>query len=239
MGLIKSGMAPTRLVPFSLKDIEQQARAIVTAARDQADALLAAAQQEAQRLCAEASQSGQAEGHRLGNAEGLTAGAAQGKDQALAEQREKLASLIQTLGEVLIQIDAERSRLSAEATADVVRLAITIARKVCNLYGSADPKCAIANVEHAVSRVVAAADLRVAVHPSQHKALQDVLADMRLRLPVLQHAQIVDDATLAPGGCRIHTAGGLIDADLNQQIDIIAAEMLSETETVQAPGTSP
>jgi len=37
---------------------------------------------------------------------------------------------------------------------------------------------------------------------------------------------IVDDDSLAPGGCRIATAGGLIDADLDEQINRIAADLL-------------
>jgi flagellar assembly protein FliH len=227
MGLIKSEAAPTRVIPFSLRDIEQQARAIIARAREQADELLAEAQQEARRLHADARAAGTEEGRRAGHAAGLQAGTAQGNAAALAEQREKLSMLIQSLAQVLAEIDTQRAHLAAEATADVVRLSLAIARKVSRLHGAATPEPLLANVADAVHRVITAADLRIAVHPTQRDTLQAALPNLGMALPKLAHALIVDDASLTPGGCRIYTAGGLIDADLDQQIDHIAAALLA------------
>ncbi len=47
MPLIKSSLAPVTLRPFSLRDIENQARAILLRAQQQAEQLIAAAQAEA------------------------------------------------------------------------------------------------------------------------------------------------------------------------------------------------
>lgn len=227
MGLIKSERAPAHMTPFSLRDIEQQARAIITRAREQAEALLAEAQNEAQRIHEEARRAGDADGRRAGQEAGLTAGTAQGNAAALAEQRETLSALAKALAAVLAEIDTERSRLASEATADVVRLSLAVARKVCRLHGAAAAEPLMANVTEAARRVVSAADLRVAIHPSQRDTLAAALPQLGVRLPALTHVEIVEDATLAPGGCRIYTAGGLIDADLDHQVDRISAELLA------------
>jgi flagellar assembly protein FliH len=235
MGLIKSEAAPTRVIPFSLRDIEQQARAIVARARQQADELLVEARQEGQRLQAEARVAGMEEGRRQGHTEGLKAGTASGNAAALAEQREKLSLLIQSLAQVLAEIDTQRAHLAAEATADVVRLSLAIARKVSRLHGAATPEPLLANVADAVHRVINAADLRVAVHPTQRDTLQAALPNLGMTIPKLAHAEIVEDAKLSPGGCRIYTAGGLIDADMDQQIDHIAAALLGAAVTPSTP----
>jgi flagellar biosynthesis/type III secretory pathway protein FliH len=68
--------------------------------------------------------------------------------------------------------------------------------------------------------------VRIAIHPSQRAALIELLPQLKMQWPTMQHAELVDDATLAIGGCRVFTHGGAIDADLNQQLDRIEAELM-------------
>jgi flagellar biosynthesis/type III secretory pathway protein FliH len=42
--------------------------------------------------------------------------------------------------------------------------------------------------------------------------------------------QVIEDASIAPGGCRVFTTQGEIDADLDRQIDRIAADLLPVQE---------
>ena len=46
MGLIKSASAPSAMIPFSMKDIENHARALIARAKEQAEAILIEAQNE-------------------------------------------------------------------------------------------------------------------------------------------------------------------------------------------------
>src|SRR4051812_42609830 len=104
MGLIKANSAPTAMVPFSMKDIEEAARNTLLRARRQAEELLAAAQAEAETLKESARRDGFAEGKRDGLARGAEEGREAGREQALAEHRAKLTELIGGLGESLGQI---------------------------------------------------------------------------------------------------------------------------------------
>ena len=239
MGLIKSHSAPAAIRAFSLRDVEEHARMIIERARKQADALLAEAQREADRLhdrsFCDGSDAGRAAGHDVG----FQAGVIEGKAAGLEEQRQQLATLTATMNAVLSQIEAERAKLAADASADLIRLALAIARKVCHRYGESAPASAIANVQHAAARVVAADDLRIAIHPSQQQAMEEALPALVMQLPMLEHVRIVEDATVSPGGCRVHTAGGLIDADLDQQIDLISAELLADPSTTGLMPTAP
>ena len=49
---------------------------------------------------------------------------------------------------------------------------------------------------------------------------------LQIEWPALGQAQIVDDATLTPGGCRVFTEHGQIDADLEQQLDRVVGGLM-------------
>src|SRR4051794_5596472 len=97
MGLIKSNVAPVTLTTFSLKSIEDQARAILVRAQQQAEQLLAAAQTEAEELKHHAHALGSAEGMAEGRARGLQEGKEAGHKQALAESKAQLAQVVVAL----------------------------------------------------------------------------------------------------------------------------------------------
>ena len=46
---------------------------------------------------------------------------------------------------------------------------------------------------------------------------------------------VVEDAALAPGGCRVHTRGGKIDASLDAQLDRITADLMPAPEEAGVP----
>ena len=231
MGVIKAEQAPVAGVqPFSMRDIETAARMILLRARRQAEQVLAEAQTEAAAIKKQAHADALAEGKREGLARGLDEGRKQGRDESLKEQRESLAGLVGALADATGQLDASRVALEAEAKQAVVRLALAIAERVTKRQGALDPQVALANVDEALKLVVSAADVRIAVHPSHKVALADVLPRLQAQWPNLRHVEIVADATLTPGGCRLYTGGGQVDGDLQLQLDRIAAELVPASE---------
>src|SRR5688500_15379096 len=194
MGLIKSEKAPAALTPFSMKDIENQARAILARAREQAEALLEAAQAEGETFKKAAREQGYVEGKKDGLAKGLEEGRMAGAQQALGDHRAQLTQVVKTL-----------TQTAAEAMKLVGR----------------------------------AADVRVALHPTQKQVLTDALPRLQMKWPALQHVELVEDPLLAPGGCRIYSNGGEVDADLDAQLDRVVADLLPAPGDlpVPSPGT--
>src|SRR5947208_17037157 len=113
-----------------MKDIENQARAILLRARQQAEQLLAAAQEQGDQLRQEAKALGAAEGKADGLARGLEEGRKSGHQQALNEHKAALTQVVNSLSAATKELDASRLKLETDATAEVVRLAISIARRV-------------------------------------------------------------------------------------------------------------
>jgi len=226
MGLIKSDSAPVTLSPFSMADIERQAKTILLRARQRADQLLAAAQAEAETLKQEARALGLIEGRRQGTAQGLEQGRQAGQQQALSEQRAQLQQAFGALSGAMNAINQGRCELEAAALSEVVQLAIAIARRVTKRQGLIDPRVLMANLGDAMKLVAKAADVRVAIHPMQRRTLDAALPQLSLAWPSLQHIKVIEDPSLQPGGCRVFTENGEVDGDLEGQLDRIAEELL-------------
>jgi len=213
-----------------MNDVEKVAKGILLKAKLQAEQLIAWAMEEAERLKEEARQDGSREGFEHGHAEGVRHGTEAGRQQALQQHGSELTSLLSTLSDSLGQIDAHRHAIESDATTEVVKLAIAIARRVTKRQAAVDPAVLEANISSAMKLAVGAADLRIAIHPDQRATLQEALPRLKLAWPGLKHVDLIDDPAIAPGGCRLYTGHGTIDADLNGQLDRVIADLMPATD---------
>jgi flagellar assembly protein FliH len=234
MGIIKSESAPPTLSPFSMTDIENAAKRILLRAQTQAEQLLTAAQVEGREIRDKAFAAAVVDGRKEGLAQGTKEGHQAGHAAAVAAQKDQLAKLITTLTAGVASLEESRLKLESDGTAEVVKLSIAIAERVIKRQAAIDPAVLTANLADAMKRVVHAADVRVAIHPAQKKSLQDVMPRLQLDWPNLEHVELIEDATLAPGGCRVFTTQGQVDADLGEQLGRIVAELMPAAESAGA-----
>lgn len=234
MGLIKASNVPPSVSPFSMADIEDAAKRILLRARQQADQLLAAAQTEAEELKAAAKAQGTADGLREGTAQGLAQGKQAGQQQALAEHKAELQKAIAALNDAAAKLNTSRADLHSMALQEVVKLAIAIARRVTKRQGLLDAPVLVANLEEAMKLVVTHTNLRIEIHPTQRAILDTALPQLALKWPSLKHVEIVEDASISPGGSRIVTCQGKVDADLDVQLDRVVADLLPQAQEAVA-----
>jgi flagellar assembly protein FliH len=229
MGVIKAERAKT-LTTFSMSDLEARARLLVSKAHAEADQILKDARAEAEKLKADASATGLAEGKR----KGLDEGRAQGKAQALAEAMKtegaKLAELVKALSAGLEEVNRMRLTLESDARENLLMLAVAIARKVTHREGKLDSAVVEANVHSAIQMLQTRTRVRLSIHPDQRDLIESLLPQLKLKWPTMQHVEIVDDVAVRPGGCRVESASGQINAELDEQIDRIASELVPQRE---------
>jgi flagellar assembly protein FliH len=232
MGLIKADNAPSRLQPFSMADIENQAAEVIARAKVKADRLMAEAQVQAKRIATESRSAGLRAGWKEGWKKGHEEGAKAGRELALMEHKAELASNILTLSTAAKQINQARIELESAAMKDVLDLAVAIAERVTKRQGVFDPAVAVNNVIEAMKLVSHSSDVRIAIHPANKNSLAQVLPRLKMQWPALTHVELVEDAMLAPGGCRVYTAQGEVDGDLDGQINRIVADLVPERAEV-------
>jgi flagellar assembly protein FliH len=230
MGLVKASAAPAGLTPFSMRDVEEQAKALLVRARLAAERLLAEAQREAAELKHNAHAEGFSEGKSEGLARGIQEGREAGKQQALDEHRAQLTQTVAALAAAMTDLEASRSELEAAALEEVVALAIAVARRVTKRQGTIDPAVLTENLREAMKLVVHGGDVKVAIHPAQRQALEAALPALRIEFPRLGHVELADDPAVEPGGCQIFAGGGQVDATLDEQLDRVVADLLPDAE---------
>jgi flagellar assembly protein FliH len=221
---------PAVLTPFSIRDIELQAQALLLRSRRAAEILLAEAQREGEQIKARAREEGFATGKQEGLEKGLAEGRKTGHESALAEIKPQLTKTWTALTAAVNQFEADRHDLECAGIHQVVKLAASIARRVTKLQASIDPQVLIENVKEAMKLAVAAADVRIVVHPSQRETLMNELPRLQMQWPTVKHVELIEDPAVGVGGCRILLRQGEIDARIDEQLDRVIAEVASSAD---------
>jgi len=222
MGLIKSSKLPDQVVRFSLPDVEEQARARLAHAQVEAERIIADANARAADIETSAREQGQAAGWQQGHTDGHDSGASAALDLHAARLREVIA----TFNAAAAALEEFRAQVEAAATRDAVELALAIAERITKRQGVIDPAVLLENVRAAMNVIGRTSVTRVAVNPSQRALLEEIVRQLQGDWPSLRHAEIVVDDAILPGGCRVFTSHGHVDADLQTQLDRATMKLL-------------
>jgi flagellar assembly protein FliH len=213
---------------FSMTDIEGEAAALLQKAKARAIAIGEAARVEAVAARREAYEAGYAEGKEAGLADGQREGSAQGRAEAYESEKQRVEELFQVLRGMLRAFNDDRASLAARAGGEVPQLAVAIAERVVKRAGAFDPNVCIANATAALRLVMKAHDVKLDVNPADFTLVKTLLPELTRKWPNLTHVELNEDHEITRGGCRVHTQGGLIDADLQTQLDRIASDLIPE-----------
>jgi flagellar assembly protein FliH len=225
MAVLKSTSPSPVLTPFSIKDMELQAQALLVRSRRAAELLLGEAQREGELLKAKAREEGFALGKREGTEQGLVEGRKSGHDAALAEIKPQMAKMLATLTAAVNQLDADRHDLECAGINEVVKLAAAIARRVTKRQAAIDPAVLLENLKEAMKLAVGAADVRIMIHPDQRQMLESELPRLQMQWPTVKHVSLIDDVAVGVGGCKILTRQGEVDASIEAQLDRVIADV--------------
>lgn len=143
-------------------------------------------------------------------AAGMREGEAAGRNRAAAEMQPVLERMARTIEEVA----ALRSKLRREAEADMVKLAIAIARRVIRRELAVDPEALHGLVLGALEKLQVQEVTRVRVHPSQAAAIATLLRERPGGSPV----DVVADPSGDIGAAVFETTRGNLDASVESQL---------------------
>jgi flagellar assembly protein FliH len=161
--------------------------------------------------------------------EGREEGMAQGR----AEFEKKLAGERQTSVQAVRDFAQTRESYFQRVEAEVVALALAIARKILHREAQVDPLLLAGVVRVGLDNVGAGTRVRLRVHPDQIQAWQEFFS-LQPDLPSLP--ELLGDATLGPGHCMLETELGSTDLTLETQLKEIEQgffDLLAQTPKKQ------
>lgn len=224
MALVKRAdsdrMARPALV-LDLGDLRKQAEEIERRMRDRAAEIVEQGRAERARLLAGAEDEGRATGYAKGLAQGLEEGRAKGREEAIAALSREGEGLRNGWEASLADFLTRRDEMLAEARADVLLLALMIARRVVKRVIDVDPRVVEDQLCAALSMTVRPTSLVVEVHPADAALAAQVMPDIVKRLCGSAHASLAESETLSRGSVVIRMAGGEVDASITTQVERI------------------
>ena len=142
-------------------------------------------------------------------------GIQEGEARAGAKFRQELGAERATIAQALREFAREREGYFCRVEAEVVKLAVQIARKILHREVQVDPLLLAGVVRVALDKVAAGTSVRLRVHPEHVYAWHDFFANQQELRPL---PEIRGDATLGMGQCVLETAMGTTDLTLESQL---------------------
>jgi flagellar assembly protein FliH len=144
------------------------------------------------------------------HAAGVHEGEAAGKSRAAAE----FQPVIERLARSIEETAGLRARLRREAEADLLGLALAIARRILRRELAVDPDALHGLVLAALAKLQSQEICRVRVHPAQASLVSACLQQVRSASPV----EVIADPSAEPGAVIFETDRGNLDASLEAQL---------------------
>ncbi len=147
----------------------------------------------------------------------FAAGYELGCQETRAEVEVVAESLVKSLQELVVF----RARLRQRYEQELLELALGVARKVVRAEVQARPEIWLAIIRDGIRRAVDRELVRVRVPVALASFLGASLPELRAQLDDVKELELVEDASLAAGGCVIETRFAELDVGLDTQIEQI------------------
>jgi flagellar assembly protein FliH len=215
-------------IVLDLGDLGRQAAKLRSHAEAQAETILAEARAEAARLTAGAAEAGERRGYEAGFARGQTDGTQQGRAEAAESFGQQLTELQSSWSAAAQEHDTLAKAARQEATSTALQLAAALAEKVIHRCVEHDHELIVRQVRSALDHVLEPTRVRIHIHPDDRPTLDEVLPAMVKALDVVEHAELVKDATVGRGGCVVQAGPATIDATVQTQLDRLSTLLLGD-----------
>ncbi len=144
-----------------------------------------------------------------------------GRQEGLDCAEESLGSATQALVKAAEEIIRLRESLARNNSQDLLRLVMAVSEQIVRREIAADPDIVLTIIENALQASVRADHYRVLINPAD---LENVTKQKPLFLASisgLKNLSIETDMSISPGGCRIDSEVGDVDATIETQLEAI------------------
>jgi len=141
----------------------------------------------------------------------------EGEKAARDQDAAAVRTVVEKLAQSIQELAGLRAKLRSQAEADVVRLAMAIAKRVVHRELSMDPDSVIGLVKVALEKLRLQETVRVRVHPDHVAIVKEFL----LRSAASAHIEVTGDPAVGAGGVVFETTRGEFDVSTDVQLNEI------------------
>jgi flagellar assembly protein FliH len=137
----------------------------------------------------------------------------------------QLATVIPALRQAVLEIDQAKQAWLAQWETAGVHLAVEIARRLIRGELTRQPEIPLGLIREALQLAAGGGDVRLVLNPGDHRALGSQVQLLVREMSGLGQPQVLADASLPPGGCRVETRFGSIDQTFEAQLARVEEEL--------------
>lgn len=145
-------------------------------------------------------------------------GFAQGQKDGLALGERKAEETGKQMLALLNVLSGLKEQVLRETEAEMIRLSMTVARKIVKKEVSLDPAVVRHSLDSALQFLKDKSFMRVLINPRDMKHLEAYLPEVAMEQKI-RRFELAEDSCVDPGGCVLETGFGRINAGLESQLD--------------------
>lgn len=187
------------------------------------------AQTDIESWWAQARAEAQAEAERLADvatAQGFDAGKKQGFEQAEADFQEKRLKMEGLIREAY----SEKSKIIQEAETFLLSLSVRIAERMIKDELKQHEEQLFSIVKQALRHIEEAEDITMQVSSEDYPTLLPFLEELKTYARADCELKMIPVASVAQGGCMLHTPSGSYDVTIDSQLEEIKKHLLAYSE---------
>ncbi|MDX2493529.1 MAG: flagellar assembly protein FliH [Desulfuromusa sp.] len=146
---------------------------------------------------------------------------ARGRREGLDSADENLETAAQALAVAAEEISRLRESLAKNSSQDMLRLVMAISEQIIRREVAADPKVILTIIETALQSSVRTDQYRIQINPVDLESVTQQKPLFLASISGLKNLSIETDAAISPGGCRIDSDLGDVDATIETQLEAI------------------
>jgi flagellar assembly protein FliH len=147
--------------------------------------------------------------------EATAAARTDGERQGWQKAETDVAAAIARLGDALEHVQVTARAMARPYATELVELALIIARELVGADLRRDPGPLIHLVERCLDEVAGESSITVRLHPADRAALLSARPDLGKTADL----RVVEDPSMARGGCAAESSRRLVDARLEERLD--------------------
>lgn len=205
---------------MTLKMAKDSFSSITETARAEAEAIKKTARIEVDSLRDQAYK----EGFSAGEAKGLSSGEEQGIHEASLDWQ----NLMKESEALINELQTSRMGILKSSEEEMLKLVIAFAKTIIKVEPLAQPEIVLKNIDHAINRVSEVDKIVMKVNIKDKSMCQAHKDQFLARLSSVTELRIIEDSSLAPGGIKIETGVGTIDATIESQAKELEKALLEK-----------
>ena len=149
------------------------------------------------------------------------------KEKVLAESTERgYAAGLDRWNDALADAWKQREEFLARHEAELVKLAVAIAKKIIGHSVVMNPDIVLQTAKEALRSVRSERRVTIKVNPADEAALREQAASLKMLGPEIGELAIIGNPAIEAGGCIVESDLGMIDAQIGTQLASIENALL-------------